>query len=315
VPFVVTARDFVGRDVITVGDFRRDELLFLLDAADRFEPVTGNLLAGRVVATLFFEPSTRTRLSFESAVGRLGGSCIGFAEAGVSSQTKGETVVDTVRVVEGYSDLILLRHPREGTARLAAEYAEVPVVNCGDGAHQHPTQTFVDLYTMRREVGRLDGLHVAFVGDLRFGRAVHSLVSVLSQFNARITLVSPPFLRLPLEQRRTLEAKGVPHHETEDLVEAVPDVDVIYMTRVQQERFTDPLEYVKFKDTYTLDLDILKRAREEVVVLHPLPRVTEIAREVDAHPHAAYFRQAHYGVAVRKALLALLLDRAGEVLR
>ncbi|MHC4971919.1 MAG: aspartate carbamoyltransferase [Planctomycetota bacterium] len=311
---MITARDFVGRDVITVGDIRREELLFLLDAAEEFESVTGTLLAGRVVATLFFEPSTRTRLSFESAVGRLGGSCIGFAEAGVSSLAKGETLADTVRVVEGYCDLVLIRHPREGTARLAAEYAEIPVVNCGDGAHQHPTQTFVDLYTIRRECGRLDDLRVVFAGDLRYGRAVHSLVSVLTQFNAHLTLVSPSYLRLPAEQRSALKAQGIEYREMTELGAAVPEADVLYMTRVQQERFTDPLEYVKFRDAYTLDLQTLEDARSDIAILHPLPRVTEIAPEVDAHPHAAYFRQAHYGVAVRKALLALLLGAADKVL-
>ncbi|MHC4818746.1 MAG: aspartate carbamoyltransferase [Planctomycetota bacterium] len=311
---MVTAGDFVGRDVITVGDIRREELLFLLDAAEAFESVTGTLLAGRVVATLFFEPSTRTRLSFESAVGRLGGCCVGFAEAGVSSLAKGETLADTVRVVEGYSDLVLIRHPREGTARLAAEFVDIPVVNCGDGAHQHPTQTFVDLYTIRRECGRLDNLRVVFAGDLRYGRAVHSLVSVLTQFNAHLTLVSPGYLRLPAEQREALEKKGIEYREVIDLEAAVPEADVLYMTRVQQERFTDPLEYVKFRDAYTLDLKALEKARDDVAILHPLPRVTEIAPEVDAHPHAAYFRQAHYGVAVRKALLALLLGAADKVL-
>lgn len=304
---MVSARDFVGRDVITVGDFRREEIVFLLDAAARFETVTDPHLTGRVIAALFFEPSTRTRLSFESAVGRLGGTSIGFAEAGVSSATKGENLSDTVRVVEGYSDLLLLRHPLEGAARLAAEFADIPVVNCGDGAHQHPTQTFVDLYTMRRECGRLDGLHVVFCGDLRFGRAVHSLVSVLALFEARVTLVSPSFLRLPAEHRHALEDKGVRYHETQDLESSLEEADVLYMTRVQRERFTDPLEYERFKDTYTLDLDVLARAPERLAILHPLPRVNEIAREVDRHPHAAYFRQAHYGVAVRKALLALLL--------
>jgi aspartate carbamoyltransferase catalytic subunit len=259
-----------------------------------------------VIAALFFEPSTRTRLSFESAVGRLGGSCIGFAEAGISSMAKGETVADTVRVVQGYCDLLLLRHPKEGTARLAAEFAEVPVVNCGDGAHQHPTQTFVDLYTMRRECGRLDGLRIVFAGDLRYGRAVHSLVNVLTQFKAHITLVSPNFLRLPQEHLRALDEQGVEYREMTDLDAAVAEADVLYMTRVQQERFTDPHEYLRFKDAYTLDLKILQRAPEKVVVLHPLPRVT--------HPHAAYFRQAHYGVAVRKALIALLLGQAEKVL-
>jgi len=311
---VVSTKDFVDRDVITVGDFLREEILFLLAAAERFEKVNDTLLAGRVVAALFFEPSTRTRLSFESAVGRLGACCIGFAEAGVSSHAKGENLADTVRVVQGYSDLLLLRHPREGAARLAAEFADIPVVNCGDGAHQHPTQTFVDLYTLRRECGRLEGLHVVFAGDLRYGRAVHSLVAVLSMFQARITLVSPPFLRLPTEHRRALEAHGVEYVETPDLAAALPEADVLYMTRVQQERFTDPLEYEKFKNAYTLDLEVLENARPDITIMHPLPRVNEIAPEVDGHPHAAYFRQAHYGVAVRKALLALILGRADEVL-
>jgi len=312
---VVSPKDFVGRDVITVGDFRREELLFLLDAAARFEDLVGPLLAGRVVATLFYEPSTRTRLSFESAVGRLGGRAIGFADAGVSSQAKGETLADTVRVVEGYSDLILLRHSAEGAARLAAEFARVPVVNCGDGAHQHPTQTLVDLYTVRRELGRLDGLHFVFVGDLRYGRTVHSLVTTLAHFQARVTLVSPPFLRLPAEQRAALETLKVPVRETHELAEAVRDADVLYVTRIQRERFADPVEFERVKDSYRVDNELLSRARPEVAILHPLPRVNEIAPEVDAHPHAAYFRQAHYGVAVRKALLALLLDRATEVLR
>ena len=311
---VTTAKDFVGRDLITVGDFSREEILFVLNAADKFEPFTGTLLAGRVVATLFFEPSTRTRLSFESAVGRLGGCFVGFAEAGISSSAKGESLADTVQVVEGYADLICMRHPQEGAARLAAEFTDAPVINCGDGAHQHPTQTLVDLYTMKRECGKLEGLHVVFAGDLRYGRAVHSLVSVLIRFGARITLVSPNFLRLPAEHRASLTEKGVQFAEMATIEDALPDADVLYMTRIQRERFSDPMEYEKFKDAYRLEMKTLEHARPELVILHPLPRVNEIAREVDAHPHAAYFRQAHYGVAVRKALLALLMGRADEVL-
>ncbi len=310
-----TEQDFVGRDVITVADFRRDEVLFLLDAAARFEGFNAPILAGRVVATLFFEPSTRTRLSFESAVGRLGGSCIGFAEAGISSQAKGETLSDTVRVVEGYADLLLIRHPLEGAAQLAAEFAEVPVVNCGDGAHQHPTQTFLDLYTIRKECGRLEDLNIVFMGDLRFGRAVHSLVAVLTQFNANITLVSPQYLRLPLEQRLALEQAGLRCREMTEPDEALPDADLLYVTRIQRERFADPNEYEVVKDSYTVDLKMLEAAPEKLAIMHPLPRVNEIAREVDDHPHAAYFRQAHYGVAVRKALLALILGQAAEVLK
>ncbi len=309
---MITDQDFVQRDVITVTDVRREEILHLLDVAERFERPVGPLLAGRVIATLFFEPSTRTRLSFESAVGRLGGVCIGFAEGAVSSQTKGESLADTVRVVEGYSDLILIRHPNEGSARLAAEFAKVPVVNCGDGAHQHPTQTFVDLYTLRRECGRLDELNVVFVGDLRYGRTVHSLVMTLADFDARMTFVSPEFLRLPREQREALEGLGVSFKEARTLDGALADADVIYVTRIQQERFTDPIEFEKVKGSYRVDADTLAEARPQVVILHPLPRLEEIAPEVDRHPHAAYFRQAHYGVAVRKALLALLLGCASE---
>jgi len=310
----VTKADFVGRDVITINDFRQSEILFLLDAADRFETAAPPLLSGRVIATLFFEPSTRTRLSFESAVGRLGGVCIGFAEGGVSSQAKGESVADTVRVVEGYSDAILIRHPKEGSARLAAEFAEVPVVNCGDGAHQHPTQTFVDLYTLRRECGRIAEPNVVFVGDLRYGRTVHSLVTSLALFDAKLTFVSPEFLRLPREQRDALDAMGVSYREVRKIDDTLAEADVLYVTRVQRERFTDPMEFEKVRDSYRIDGDTLREARPEVVILHPLPRVDEIAPEVDAHPHAAYFRQAHYGVAVRQALLALLLDCTGEVL-
>ena len=309
-----TAQDFVGRDVITVGDFEKDEVLFLLDAAARFEGLRRPILAGKVVATLFFEPSTRTRLSFESAAGRLGGACIGFAEAGISSQAKGETLADTVRVVEGYADLLLIRHPLEGAAQLAAEFAAVPVVNCGDGAHQHPTQTFLDLFTIRKECGRLDDLDIMFMGDLRFGRAVHSLVAVLTGFNAKITLVSPRYLRLPREQRQLLAKAGIAYREMTEPDEALPDADMLYVTRIQRERFADPAEYEKVRDSYTVDLEMLKVARDHLAIMHPLPRVNEIAREVDAHPHAAYFRQAHYGVAVRSALLALILDRAAEVM-
>ncbi len=309
---MVSNSDFVGRDIISVGDFGREEILFLLDAADRFEPETRPLLAGKVAAALFFEPSTRTRLSFESAMGRLGGCCIGFAEGGVSSQTKGETLADTVRVVEGYSDLILIRHPREGSARLAAEFAGVPVVNCGDGAHQHPTQTFVDLYTMRRECKRLDGLHVVFVGDLRYGRTVHSLVTTLGHFNARLSLVSPSFLRLPKELRHELREREVDFTEAQEVEPVLADADVIYVTRIQRERFTDPLEFEKAKDAFRIDNSMLHKAPAGVAILHPLPRVNEIPPEVDAHPHAAYFRQAHYGVAVRKAILGLLLGQDAE---
>ncbi len=301
------AARFLGRDVLSTRDFSREEVLFLLDASKRMEKEERPLLRGKVLATLFFEPSTRTRLSFESAMKRLGGQCIGFADARVSSTAKGETLHDTVRVVEGYCDAIVIRHPREGAARVAAEATRLPVVNGGDGSNQHPTQTFVDLYTIREACGKVTGLHIGFLGDLKYGRAAHGLVAAAAAFGNRITLVSPPELRLPssLLEEVTEESKERPR-QTADLAEALRDVDVLYVTRIQQERFPDPLEFERVRNAYRLDRRMLESAPRKPCVLHPLPRVREIDPDVDSMEGALYFRQAHNGVTVRKALLALL---------
>jgi aspartate carbamoyltransferase catalytic subunit len=298
---------FRGRDILSTRDFSREEMLFVLDAARRFEGETRPLLEGKVLATLFFEPSTRTRLSFESAMKRLGGATIGFADPGVSSAAKGETLHDTVRVVEGYCDAIVLRHPREGAARVAAEATRLPVLNGGDGSNQHPTQTFIDLFTIREAHGTVEGLNIGFLGDLKYGRAAHALVAAAAALGNHLTLVSPVELRLPpslLEEVRDLGAKWT---QTADLEAAVKDLDVLYVTRIQQERFPDPLEYERVRNAYRLDRPTLEAGRKGLCVLHPLPRVREIDPEVDSMEGALYFRQAHNGVTVRKALLALLL--------
>lgn len=298
---------FRGRDIVSTRDFTRDEVLFVLDAASRFQEVTKPLLSGKVLATLFFEPSTRTRLSFESAMKRLGGSTIGFADPGVSSAAKGESLHDTVRVVEGYCDAIVIRHPREGAARVAAEATRLPVLNGGDGANQHPTQAFVDLYTIREAQGKATGLNIGFLGDLKYGRAAHALLTVSAMLGNRITLISPPELRLPgplLEELKDLGAKPT---QTADLDSVLGDLDVLYVTRIQQERFPDPMEYERVRNAYRLDRATLERGRKGLCILHPLPRVREIDPEVDAMEGALYFRQAHNGVTVRKALLCLAL--------
>lgn len=301
------AARFRGRDVLSTRDFTREEFLFVLDAAKRFEGEERPLLKGKVLATLFFEPSTRTRLSFESAMKRLGGNTIGFADAGVSSAAKGESLHDTVRVVEGYCDAIVIRHPREGAARVAAEATRLPVVNGGDGSNQHPTQTFIDLYTVREACGKVSGLNIGFLGDLKYGRAAHALILSAASLGNALTLVSPVELRLPsalLEEVRETGAKPV---QTADLDAVLGSLDVLYVTRIQQERFPDPLEFERVRNAYRLDRATLEKTSRRLCVLHPLPRVREIDPDVDAMEGALYFRQAHNGVTVRKALLSLLL--------
>lgn len=297
---------FAGKDIISIRDFSPAELLFVLDATDRIAGEDRPLLAGKVLATLFFEPSTRTRLSFESAVKRLGGHCIGFADAGVSSTAKGESLHDTVRVVEGYCDAIVLRHPREGAARVAAEATRLPVLNGGDGSNQHPTQTFIDLFTIREACGKVSGLEIGFLGDLKYGRAAHGLVAAAAALGNRVTLISPPDLRLPAPLLEEVQEAGVKPRQTADLEGALKDLDVLYVTRIQRERFPDPLEFERVRNAYRLDRRLLEGAGHPVCVLHPLPRVREIATEVDSMEGALYFRQAHNGVTVRKALLALI---------
>lgn len=302
--------DFVGRDIISIKDFSREEIDYVLKIAESMEPLakTGSgMLRGKILATLFFEPSTRTRLSFETAMHKLGGSAIGFAEAEIASVRKGENLADTVRVVENYADVIALRHPLEGAARLAAEFAKVPIINAGSGAEEHPTQALLDLYTMLKEKGRIDGLSVALMGDLRYGRTVHSLAYALSLYDIeKLYLISPESLRMRREVLDTIKGKMRVIEKT-SVEDVIHDVDVLYVTRIQKERFPDPAEYVKVKGSYKIDLNILDRVKEDMIILHPLPRVDEIAAEVDSTPFARYFQQVWNGIVVRMALLALIL--------
>lgn len=265
-----------------------------------------DMLKGKILATLFFEPSTRTRLSFEAAMQRLGGSAISMAEVESASVKKGENLADTIRTVENYADVITLRHPLDGAAKLAAEFSKIPVINAGSGSEEHPTQALLDLYTIRKEKGKIDGLKIAFVGDLRYGRTVHSLAYALSLFSVELCLVSPDSLRMRREVLRTIKNK-IPVTESSNLERTISQVDVLYVTRIQRERFPDPAEYSKVKGIYRIDLDCLKNAKKDLIILHPLPRVDEIASEVDNTPQARYFQQVWNGIVVRMALLALVL--------
>ncbi|MEK6850943.1 MAG: aspartate carbamoyltransferase [Candidatus Thermoplasmatota archaeon] len=303
---------FLGRDVLSVADFSRKDIEAILKTAKKMVPVargerTSRSLEGRILATLFYEPSTRTRLSFESAMKRLGGDVVGFSSAEGTSVQKGETLADTIRMVESYSDAIVLRHPQEGSARLAAEFTDRPVINAGDGAGQHPTQTLLDLYTIWDERGGIDGAKIALVGDLKYGRTVHSLTYALCSFDVDLTFVAPAGLQMPKEVVERVRAQGLPLAMTEDLAKVVRDLDVLYVTRIQKERFPDPQEYAKVAGTYRVDAGMLRDARKGLIVMHPLPRVDEVAPEVDATPHARYFEQAFNGVPVRMALLSLIL--------
>jgi len=300
---------FKGRDIISVKDFARDDIDYVLRIAEAMEPLVksgSDMLRGKMLATLFFEPSTRTRLSFEVAMHKLGGSSIGFAEAEIASVKKGENLADTIRTVESYADIIALRHPLEGAARLAAELVEVPIINAGSGAEEHPTQALLDLYTIAKEKGRIDGLTIALVGDLRYGRTVHSLAYALSHYDVKLYLVSPDILHMRREVLDAIREK-IPVVERDNIKEIVPEADVLYITRIQSERFPDPAEYAKVKGVYRVDLDTLREAREDTIILHPLPRVDEIAYEVDKTRHARYFEQVWNGVVTRMALLALIL--------
>ncbi len=264
------------------------------------------MLRGMILATLFFEPSTRTRLSFEAAMLKLGGSAIGFAEPETASVKKGENLSDTVRTVENYADVIALRHPLEGAAKLAAEFSKVPIINAGTGSEEHPTQALLDLYTIQKEKGKIDGLKIALVGDLRYGRTVHSLAYALSLFDIELYLISPESLRMRREVLRTIQG-DISVTEGADLEKVIPQIDVLYITRIQKERFPDPADYAKIKGVYRIDLKILIGSKKDMILLHPLPRVDEIAPEVDNAPQARYFQQVRNGVVVRMALLALVL--------
>ncbi|MFQ6096589.1 MAG: aspartate carbamoyltransferase [Armatimonadota bacterium] len=297
-----------GRDIISVRDLSDAELRLILDTASRMEADGGrDLCEGNILATLFYEASTRTRLSFESAMHRLGGSVIGFADPETSSYKKGEVLADTARVVENYCDVIVMRHPLDGAAKVVADYAGVPFINAGDGGHFHPTQTLTDLYTLQKEKGRIQGLVVGLCGDLKYGRTVHSLAPALTRLGAKMYCIAPDSLKMPDAHLVEPREAGALLGETSDLGAVLPELDVLYVTRVQQERFDSVEEYEKVKGVYVVTPALLAQAKPDMLVMHPLPRVDEIAQDVDSDPRAAYFRQAANGVAVRMALIALLL--------
>ncbi|PIE84593.1 MAG: aspartate carbamoyltransferase [Bacteroidia bacterium] len=299
-----------GKSLVSINDLTKEQLVGILDVAEEFERNPRQpLLEGHVVATLFFEPSTRTRLSFESAVNQLRGRVIGFSDASSSSTSKGESLNDTILTVSNYVDLIVMRHPIEGAARLASEVAPVPIVNAGDGANQHPSQTILDLYSIRKTQGTLDGITICMVGDLRYGRTVHSLLQALSHWNTKFVFIAPPELRMPEEYLRLLDQKGLHYEEHSTLEDHIAEVDILYMTRVQQERFSDPLEYERVKNVYILRASMLEGAKPNMRVLHPLPRVNEIAMDVDSTPYAYYFQQARNGVYARQAIISTILGK------
>jgi len=297
-----------NRSLVSINDYSREEIIKILDIAAEFEQNPHqNLLKGRVIASLFFEPSTRTRLSFESAIQKMGGNVVGFSSSDTTSVQKGESIKDTILTVSNYSDLIVMRHSVEGSARYASEVSPVPIINAGDGANQHPTQCLLDLYSIRKTQGTLQNLEVTFVGDLKYGRTVHSLVIALCHFNTKFHLVSPLELKLPSAVKRHIKEANLNYEQYTNFSEVIPKSDIIYMTRIQRERFPDPLEYEKVKNAFVLDNKMLDNAKENCRILHPLPRVNEINVDVDSNPKAYYFEQALNGVYVRQALIASIL--------
>ncbi len=296
------------RNLVSINDFSKKEILRIVELAAEFENnPKKNLLDGKVIATLFYEPSTRTRLSFESAVNKLGGRIVGFTDSSSSSVTKGESLKDTILTVSNYSDLIVMRHPLEGSALYASEVATVPVVNAGDGANQHPTQTLLDLYSIMKTQGTLENLNIFLVGDLKYGRTVHSLLMAMSHFNATFNFISPIELKMPDEYKLHLDNLGLKYYEHTDFTEYISEADIVYMTRVQKERFSDPMEYEKVKNVYVLKREMLENTKANMKVLHPLPRVNEIHTDVDDSEKAYYFTQALNGVYTRQAIISTLL--------
>jgi len=304
-----------GRDIVAINDLSQAEIRLILTHAARFEHWCQeepklDLLRDYILATLFYEPSTRTRLSFETAMHRLGGDVISVADARLtSSAVKGESIADTARTIATYADVIVQRHPQPGSARQAADAIDIPVINAGDGAGEHPTQALLDLYTVQRERGQLDGLRIGLAGDLKHGRTVHSLARALAHWDVALTLISPPALAMPAEITGELRQRGLAPQETADLEAAMPACDVLYVTRIQRERFADPAEYERLRGSYVVNRALIERTNPDITVMHPLPRVDEIATDVDALPGAAYFRQAANGVWVRMALLTLVMDK------
>ena len=298
-----------SKSLVSITDYSKDKILKILDAAADFEANPNrDLLKGKVVATLFFEPSTRTRLSFETAINRLGGRVIGFSDAANTSTSKGETLHDTIRMVSNYVDLIIMRHHLEGAARYASEVTQIPIINAGDGANQHPSQTMLDLYSIRKTQGKLENLTITMVGDLKYGRTVHSLIVGMSHFNPPFHFVAPNELRMPDEQKNFCDQHGLKYEEHTDFTEEIINqTDILYMTRVQRERFTDMEEYERVKNVYILRNDMLKNSRENLRILHPLPRVNEIAYDVDDNPKAYYIQQARNGLFARQAIICDVL--------
>ncbi len=297
-----------SRSLVSITDYSKEEILKVLDIAENFEKdQRQKILTNHVIASLFFEPSTRTRLSFESAVQYLGGSIIGFANANTSSVRKGESLKDTILTVSNYCDLIVMRNPLDGSARYASEVSPVPIINAGDGANQHPTQCLLDLYSIRKTQETLENIQIALVGDLKYGRTVHSLVQALSLFNATFHLISPESLKLPSGVKKWIKDAGLEYHQYTELSDVIPFADIIYMTRIQGERFPDSMEYEKVKNSYILNNSMLEKSKETTRILHPMPRVNEISEDVDGNPKAYYFQQAKNGVYVRQALITAIL--------
>ena len=296
------------KSLISITDLTKDEIIRITELAAYFEEHPYEpLLNGRVIASLFFEPSTRTRLSFESAINRLGARVIGFSDTANTSVSKGETFHATIQVISNYCDMIVMRHSLEGAPRYASEFSKVPIVNAGDGANQHPSQTLLDLYSIKKTQGTLDGINIMMIGDLKYGRTVHSLLQALSHFNTKFTFVAPPELRMPEEYKQFLRDKGLEFTETTEIGDAINEADIVYMTRVQRERFTDPMEYERVKNVYVLKNSMLDNTKDNMRILHPLPRVGEIAYDVDQNPKAYYFNQTENGVYTRMAIISYLL--------
>ncbi len=308
---------FTGKDILSVDQFDREKLTYIFSLAAQMRELVErqggtDLLYGRVLACLFYEPSTRTSSSFIAAMNRLGGTVIPITQ-GVqfSSVSKGETLPDTIRTLEQYADAIVLRHPKTGAAQIAADYATCPILNAGDGAGEHPTQALLDLFTIRDELGLVDGLHIAMAGDLKYGRTVHSLTRLLMEYDVSLSFVSPEILRLPLDLMNRVREQGIEVRETYNVADVIASADVLYVTRVQKERFSDLSQYEEVKDYYEITPELMKQAKDKMVIMHPLPRVGEIHYSVDDDPRAAYFRQVRNGMFIRMALLAAVLGRAG----
>ncbi|WP_439185176.1 aspartate carbamoyltransferase [Carboxylicivirga taeanensis] len=297
-----------NKSLVSITDFSKDEILRIVELAAEFEANPNQkLMDDKVVSSLFFEPSTRTRLSFETAIQRLGGRIIGFTDSSSSSTSKGESLNDTIKMVSNYSDLIVMRHPLEGSARYASEVSDVPVINAGDGANQHPTQTLLDLYSIYKTQGTLENLNIFLVGDLKYGRTVHSLLMAMSQFNPTFNFIAPDALKMPDEYKLFLDSKGIKYYEHLEFTDIIEAADILYMTRVQRERFSDPIDYEKVKNVYVLRNSMLDNTKDNLRILHPLPRVNEIHTDVDANPKAYYFEQAENGVYARMAIMASIL--------